>query len=193
MRADWDVWLLRCLFLVLGLGPLYMVVALLFGDHGDYRCLNNLEDGISYVSSRRNELQWLAQDKHGISLGRALLGSFLALEALRKEPRIAENIRTVVLLAPAVADYTFEDKDVTKAVSKVGRVHIFYSNNDDVLAMAPYGILHGLGLHGPGKASSVPSNVFLHDVTQLLSGPDVHGQYLRKDGLLAISLADALQ
>jgi pimeloyl-ACP methyl ester carboxylesterase len=125
------------------------------------------------------------------------LGVFLILQALRKHPEISASIRSLVLLASAASDDSFEDSDLTRAILQIHKVHVFYSNNDAVLEtvlpmVGSYAPKHGLGLRGPRKPSLLPPNVFLHDVTRLLDGPDVHGQYLRKDGVSAISLVSAL-
>ena len=130
------------------------------------------------------------EDGKRINIVAHSLGCYLVLQALEKRPDIAANIRNLILMAAAARDDSLNDKATAAAISKIDKVHIFFSRNDDILKLVENS--HGLGLHGPKEPSSLPSNVVLHYVTKLLDGPDVHGQYLRKDGLSAISLMNAL-
>jgi pimeloyl-ACP methyl ester carboxylesterase len=111
------------------------------------------------------------------------MGSLLVIEALRQHPELAKKVSDLVLLAPAVRHDIFEESDVASAIATIPNVEVYYSREDAVLALLP-GML---GLSGPKDVQKAPKNITFHDVTKALGESEVHGRYLRAEGLRALS------
>jgi pimeloyl-ACP methyl ester carboxylesterase len=117
------------------------------------------------------------------------MGGYLLLEAMRKHGSLADKIGKVALLAPAVPHDALEERVVAAALGKLERVLVFHSRHDTVLTV--YGSARHaspmLGAVGP-KLATLPSNLVAYNMEAKLMGRDVHGQYLRRDGLIAMEL-----
>jgi esterase/lipase superfamily enzyme len=123
------------------------------------------------------------------------LGCHLVLEAIKKKPELASRIRELVLLAPAVHYAALEDQRISLAITQLSRIHVYYSRHDSILRIFA-SFRHAspmLGAIGPKSPSLLPSNITVHDVTEKLGNRDVHGSYLRTNGLKSLNLHQILR
>lgn len=117
------------------------------------------------------------------------MGSFVVMEAIAKDPSSFARLPRLVLLAPDVPRDALTAPKVREAIAGIGEVHIFFSKNDDILWLSQVkNNTARLGREGPHNATSLPGNVQLHDMTDVLgAGDGVHGRYLEPGGVLAVA------
>lgn len=117
------------------------------------------------------------------------MGSVVVLEALARDAESLTGLRRLVLLAPDLASNAIEPAKVRAALSSISGVHIYFSRNDDILWLSRVKNYSArLGREGPANAATLPANVILHDMTDLLGAGDaVHSRYLEPAGTAAVA------
>jgi pimeloyl-ACP methyl ester carboxylesterase len=123
------------------------------------------------------------------------MGCVVIAEAMKRHPDIFSTVRNVIMLAPDVASNIFDDEIFGAAVSGIGGLHIFFSNNDNVLRVLSAGAnLSGrLGALGPTGKLPLPSIVQQHDLTDIFGvNTNVHSRYLTREGASLMGLGSIL-
>ncbi len=123
------------------------------------------------------------------------MGCYVVNEALKRNGKALSRLRRVLLLAPDIDKAALQD-EVFNRISSLESLHVFFSNNDEVLkyysTSANFGFAR-LGWFGPANAERLPKYMRVHDVSDALGTEGVHGKYVTRYGAAAIGIIGALR
>jgi esterase/lipase superfamily enzyme len=107
------------------------------------------------------------------------MGSYVLMEAIRKNPEPMKGMYRIILLAPDLPISALEEPRAKDVIASTTYWHVYHSRNDSILRLAELANRQqSLGREGPPPASLL-GNIFAHDMTEKLGENDVHGRYLR--------------